>query len=126
MLLLDPRACSPKSDAKRLVGLVPTYFCLFQPIEVWSSHLQLGSYTLIIDVKLVWDDFIDFYAIIYSNETLKSYALFKYLGLTYFLKSWDWYRRLHFIPLIGFNQMFPSCWKLRLGGKRQPCCLYTS
>jgi len=50
-----------------------------------------------------WDDFIDCHAMISFIEALERYALLKYLGLTYFLKSWDSYKRLNFIPLISHN-----------------------
>lgn len=53
-----------------------------------------------------------------SNEKLESYPLFKYLMLTYFLKSWDNYKRINFIPLVGINWTSPSCWRLWSRAKR--------
>jgi hypothetical protein len=81
------------------------------------------TYASTIDVNLVWDDFTNFYAIISYNETLESYAFLKYPRLTYFLKSWDKYKMLNFIPLVSFDQTLPSCWRLGLGGKRLPQCI---
>ncbi len=78
------------------------------------------TYTLITNVNLVWDDFTDFYAMIFSSETLESYAFLKYLGLTYFLKSWDSYKQLNFIPLVSHNSTPSSCWRLRPRGKGFP------
>jgi uncharacterized CHY-type Zn-finger protein len=40
------------------------------------------TYTLTTYVKLVWDDFIKFYAIISSNDSLESHAFFNYSKLT--------------------------------------------
>jgi hypothetical protein len=51
----------------------------------------------------MWDGFIRFYAIISSYEVLESYALSNYPNLIHFLKSWDVYRKLKSIPLIGLD-----------------------
>ncbi len=72
---------------------------------------------------MVWDDFTNFYAIISSNEAVESYAFFKYPRLIYFLKSWDNYKMLNFIPLVSFDRTSPSCWRLGLGGRRLPQCI---
>jgi hypothetical protein len=51
----------------------------------------------------MWDGFIRFYAIISSYEVLESYALLNYPNLIHFLKSWDVYKKLKNIPLIGLD-----------------------
>jgi hypothetical protein len=51
----------------------------------------------------MWDDFVRFYAIFFSYEVLETYALSNYPNLTHFLKSWDVYKKLKCIPLIGLD-----------------------
>jgi hypothetical protein len=56
---------------------------------------------------------VKFYAMISSNESLESHVFLQYLDLTNFLKIWDAYMRLKFIPLANSDKIPPSCLKPR-------------
>jgi hypothetical protein len=120
MLLLDPRPIiqrvtkgSNRSSSNRFFHIETNQSLKFTPTSCTSTT----------NFNLVWDDFIDFYAIISSSEALESYSFLKYLILAYFLKYWDNYRRLDFTPCVNLDWMPPSCWRLGPRNKRLLWCL---
>jgi hypothetical protein len=61
------------------------------------------------DVDLVWDDFLEFYNLIYYSVALLEHAIARFPNLLHFLDSWVVYEKEKGIPLVGPKRIPPSC-----------------
>jgi hypothetical protein len=61
------------------------------------------------DVDLDWDDFVEFYKLLYSILEISKHVITKFPNLLHFLDSWVVYREEKGIPLVGPKCTPPSC-----------------
>jgi hypothetical protein len=68
------------------------------------------------NIDLVWEDFFEFFTLIFSTYELKTYSLTHYPSLMHLLISWELYKRKKAIPLVRGTKMY-ICNLLEIGTK---------
>jgi hypothetical protein len=71
------------------------HFYIFLPIACTSTQ----------DTDLRWDDFLEFYNLIYSNVTSLEHAIARFLDLLNFLDSWVVYQKKGGYTWLGQNAL---------------------
>jgi hypothetical protein len=103
--LLDSTIYSPKLlDQRDSREEKINWFILIACIDLFPTYTSTKY------VDLVWENFANFYSLIYFTITLFKHAIYTFPNLLHFLDSW--HVKEKGIQLVGLERTLPCCWRL--------------